>query len=129
MDAKELRIGNYFQAWGKVVQVEGLTPTWIIYDKGTECYINNKEINPIPLTEEWLLKLGFEKNIGVFDNIYYSKKLNNDKYCDLSLISSNASCDLGVYLFPYDPYFVFESVHQLQNLYFALTGEGLTNKN
>lgn len=77
-------------------------------------------IQPIPLTEEWLLKFGFEKwndycycngklaVEGVFKKFNESiclLRCGNDDYVELTNI---------------------KHVHQLQNLYFALTGEGLT---
>ena len=73
-----------------------------------------EEVKPIPLTEEWLERFGFE-------------------YSDLN-------GDSGLWKIPpfqiYGKYnqFIYEYaldvnyVHQLQNLYFSLTGEELTIK-
>jgi len=103
MEAKELRIGN-----------------WVKLDSGTETIIRGGGINaiemqqlrvePIPLTEEWLLKFGFYKsNVTARIDLYPE--------------------DDGVYFyFNIDPAkrVKIEYVHQLQNLFFALTGEELT---
>ena len=76
------------------------------------------QVEPIPLTEEWLVRLGIEtcKNSSYhyepFSGIYWSKK---DLKCD---IDSEYQIEVP------------DFVHQLQNLYFALTGQELsTNKN
>jgi hypothetical protein len=47
--ANELRIGNWVETFEGVIQIQN---GWEI-DEGNEC-------QPIPLTEEWLLKFGFE---------------------------------------------------------------------
>jgi hypothetical protein len=69
-------------------------------------------LNPIPLTEEWLLKFGFVEIDTFDDHCYYLQK------CDLGLDRSFQPYGIG---------FITElkHVHQLQNLYFALTGEEL----
>lgn len=77
---------------------------------------------PIPLTEEWLLKFGFDKVLPRNDKIYY--RLN-----DYFVIE-----DSRVFLLGDDAFEILKLrqeikyVHQLQNLYFALTGEELTIK-
>jgi hypothetical protein len=73
------------------------------------------EFEPIPLTEEWLLKFGFERKGNQFYNLL--------KYSEVEiLIRDNFwTCDGIVFSLH-----CLEYVHQLQNLYFALTGEELT---
>lgn len=77
---------------------------------------------PIPLTEEWMLKLGFEKvNGGLF-------KRHTDSETTLDW-----DCLTGLYLMGDDGKEIkefdhIEYVHQLQNLYHALTSEELTIK-
>ena len=80
---------------------------------------------PISLTEEWLMNLGFKKDKYWRPNNldYYHSDLK--EFC---IISGQ------VRLYTDDPYEFFEIpqniqfVHQLQNLYFAITGEELTIK-
>jgi hypothetical protein len=76
---------------------------------------------PIPLTEEWLLKFGFDfyQNIG-------SRKFMN--FGNL-IIETNAHKDIPVYYTEQRELIcIIKYVHQLQNLYFALTSEDLTIK-
>lgn len=101
-------------------------------------YYNN--FKPIPLTEEWLLKFGFKKEEGTptkNHGNYFSMWVMDYKY---SFSYAPFREDWGFY-HSYtdapdpkeDNRFDFIScgikyVHQLQNLYFALTGEELDIK-
>jgi hypothetical protein len=76
-----------------------------------------QHVTGIPLTEEWLLKFGF---IRVRDYPVYSK---NDLRIELNIAKSEWTADL------YIDRTAIQCVHQLQNLYFALTGEELEIKN
>jgi len=68
-------------------------------------------VQPIPLTEEWLLKFGFD-DLGT-----YGYGRGNFHIC----LHENE------FYFSINNRKVFiKHVHQLQNLYFALTGEELT---
>lgn len=106
MNAQELRIGNYIS--------NGVLPIKAGYDQ-----VRFAEIfEPIPLTEEWLLKFGF-----VFRGIYYHFPLNDifklEQYKHKNsfwLRHGKESIDCTR----------INYVHQLQNLYFALTGQELT---
>lgn len=73
---------------------------------------------PIPLTEEWLLKFGFEK-----DWTGYALEDKNSLSFSVTKNGAYLACwldrSLGI---------TIKYVHQLQNLYFALTGEELTIK-
>jgi hypothetical protein len=74
------------------------------------------DIEPIPLTEEWLLKLGFKR---------IKKGIGWDKLSDGKLILVEVPTNKGnIVAFNYDAdkYNYLKYVHQLQNLYFALTG-------
>ena len=70
----------------------------------------------IPLSEEWLIRAGFEKYSDKEFYIYTSKEN------EVRFYKSDSDWNLA--------YFITETryVHQLQNLYFALTGEELTFK-
>jgi hypothetical protein len=104
MKANELRIGNY-------ILLKGFTkPTqvWIIDTTETS---TKTTASPILLTEEWLLKFGIEK---MHDGNYWNKKLCIRK-------------DRNEFYALYEQGRIYiQYVHQLQNLYFALTGEELT---
>jgi hypothetical protein len=106
---KELRIGNYVKIHGKPTQMEL-----------SDFNFDPLFIKPIPLTEEWLLKFGFDKNENGLFKLFNESEvpilLNEDLNgwtCDGINFSINGT----------------QYVHQLQNLYFALTGEELTIKN
>jgi hypothetical protein len=110
MKATELRVGNYFQ-WIKIASM-GIGVDVITKDNHYT-YEDFKE--PIPLTEEWLLKFGFE----------YSD-LNGDS----GLWKIPPFQIYGKYnQFIYDYRLDVNYVHSLQNLYYALTGEELNQNN
>ena len=73
-------------------------------------------VKPIPLTEEWLLKFGFKKDTMSFWGGWLSP-------------SFDLGSQLRIRTYSEDTYQMREvrlkHVHQLQNLYFALTGEEL----
>ncbi len=103
MKANELRIGNWFIEKDEVKQFDG-------------DFYHLLGCDPIPLNTNWLLKLGFEynDNIGLYQKDGFDVDIEDGVYCHF-------------YLNEYgDWYKDIEYVHQLQNLYFALTGEELT---
>lgn len=126
MKLQELRIGNLVtynpncvDKGTKIIPLEveciygGEFSNSVRLNDGYDNEYGVDEILPILITEEWLLKLGFEPV-----NILHD----------------------GTKVFRAEPYFYFKDgigrisihapeikyVHQLQNLYFALTGEELT---
>ena len=107
MKVTELRINN----WIQFRHTE--TPVRITLGDFVREYNDEhlEDYEPIPLTEEWLLKFGFE----------YSD-LNGDS----GLWKIPPFQIYGKYnQFLYDYRLDVNYVHQLQNLYFALTGEEL----
>ena len=99
MESKELRIGNYLQ-----------NRNGIPYKVLGEMFVDGFHgLKPIPLTEELLLRIGFSVSSLGDDNV----------------VSVN-----GFYLWKDRLQHIttgtrIKHVHQLQNLYFALTGEEL----
>jgi hypothetical protein len=81
-----------------------------------------KHLEPIPLTEEWLLKFGFENRPdGICDHWHLGiNPITHDWMIELK--------NLGAGFFYRNGYFNIKYVHQIQNLYFALTNEELTMK-
>lgn len=119
MKANELRIGNYvdntlLHKYSNVI-ISEIHSNLIISTYGE--YLELDYIEPIPLTEDWLLKFGFEKPkfCGFYQSDYIVEL--NDRFV------INDRKDGFFYVDA--PNLCIESVHQLQNLYFALTGEEL----
>jgi len=116
MDAKELRIGNYFTGYDGLRQVD--LELFCLLDNDVELDEIIREF--IPLTEDWLFKFGFKKDSINFQfsgiAIWFSSysKCYQLRYC---LIGSDIERKINI-----------EHVHQLQNLFFALTGEELEIK-
>lgn len=128
MKANELMIGNYVYFHGDVEEINMVDGFGIIgREEQPLCSID--EFEPIPLTEEWLLKFSFLKDeeylsIGRFDYKYcfkYRDWANNWAFYIEYTDSGNPNDD-GI---KYPVAFDIKYVHQLQNLYFALTGEEL----
>lgn len=105
MDAKELRIGNLVDLFGNIATIQSADFS------GTGIAI--KQGKPIPLTEEWLVKFGFDKK-GYKDG--------------LSIILENKLGYKNGRTY-FKSWCILESqpkyAHSLQNLYFALTGQEL----
>ena len=77
---------------------------------------------PIPITEELLLKFDFE--IEEFSDFTLYSLSINDKYdTKISYFNETKEFDLGIDI----PLNHIKYVHQLKNLYFALTGKELTS--
>ena len=118
MTVNELRIGNLI----KQPTLGGtLTVDWMIIEiisKLGDFY----DSEPIPLTEEWLLKFGFENRIR--DNTYklknFGKFIFDREMGWLSFYPAGLMCGMRCDF--------IKHVHQLQNLYFALTGTELEIK-
>lgn len=83
-----------------------------------------QRIEGIPIAEDFLVHAGFVKEFSDVD-YYYSLELNDDKYCDLCLLSYSIKEEMEVGLFPYDNYFKCRYVHEVQNLYYSITGKEL----
>ena len=119
MEANELRIGNYVYTDNLVVKsysADGLYNLIKSIEEGTD------KIKPIPLTEEWLLKLGFKDNDYTFDLMFKRKKITVSWYSRIVLSGIRG----GFYISKYRH---IKYIHQLQNLYFALTENELKINN
>lgn len=120
--ASELRVGNLVKWEDQNVSVLELKRLGVElgYYKDSIGFLRNyKDVQPIPLTEEWLLKFGLE----------WSGKgaqwLTKFTPCGKALVYIEEHyfkfCGITIEI-------QIKYVHQLQNLYFALTGEELTIK-
>lgn len=116
----DLRIGNFI----KVISSTKTFDSYITQAKGYDIVrIEEKSFNywnyePVILTEEWLLKFGFEKIIESNESNFTNGVYN---------LFTNSLGEVNFYFFKEgDWYQKIDYVHQLQNLYFALTGSELT---
>lgn len=126
MKALELRLGNYMTDGEVTLQVTSITES-VVYAGalGVNSLGFDVEEYGVPLTEDLLFRFGFKKSkSGVFGG--------QDQWAGMDAWSIN-----GEWIFRGTPkclhlvgYFntTIYYVHQLQNLYFALTGEELTLK-
>jgi len=127
MKATELRIGNLvLDTKGNINKV----------DSEALIYMSKEPLNqvtPIPLTEEWLLKFGFIKGNYNWFRLYFNPEKLEDSDCFTYNINSKMLCLESFYDNEKKGSIQLSSsdekyVHQLQNLYFALTSEELTIK-
>ena len=138
--ANELRVGNWLFGMFNTNDGFVMQPLEISPDVISEIYEGVSDYDPIPITEEWLLRFGFEKKIqwwrvkndGKFDVIEnqgfeLNKCIKNDdgRYHDVYFSYDSVSKKLNCYSSDGgDDTTVFADikyVHQLQNLYFAIT--------
>jgi hypothetical protein len=86
-------------------------------------------IKPIPITLEWMEKLGFEKTDDYGDQIYYEPKDRDKRHYYICFDHDDISFGLSVFgnctSLIYDDKNL-QYVHQFQNLYYALTGVELS---
>lgn len=130
MKASELRIGNIVFHKGSQYQLRNITgvESNFVKHKPHEFWkveqedeiSEEKDIVPILLTEKWLLEFGI---------VPHSKEWNGDIRCNLPddrfeirLYHDDNDCEV---LLEGNTLTYIQYVHQLQNLYFALTGEEL----
>ena len=116
MEVRELRIGN-------------LTNVGVVNEIQKECfYVHDGEsslkntwfdIKPIPLTEQLLIDLKFVEIEFILTKRYESScgKILIYIMPDGGIFANGVISDIRL-----------DSLHQLQNLYFAITGEELINK-
>ena len=151
MKSNELRIGNFVlyntyhdyigakNIKDKVINIESISNNGVNleisnYSHCPENYwIPFENITPVTLTEEWLIKLGFElwttlKTYSIYtielDNRYtltlyvYSNKTNIYLFENFGCEDDDAD---SIKLGEYENYYV----HQLQNIYFSLNNKEL----
>jgi len=126
MKANELRIGNYYICSddNEIVSIDDAYSLYLIQE--------NKNALPIPLTEEWLLKFGFvkQKNYSKVRNGISKFNWTKDNIHYFSIEKHHfGEYDEGQTFYPtfrFSNIFIpLSTVHQLQNLYFTLSGEDL----
>jgi len=133
IQANELRVGNLVTINETALHFDGAgkDETFCISEikeevvkfKGFHTSELYSGIEPIPLTEEWLLKFGFKKLQNPNNTPSLIWKI------DWTFVFVQSIFDDLFYYFPKDGNRItLKSVHQLQNLYFALKRTELTIK-
>ncbi len=130
MTPQELRIGNYVleQNGQEITTIASITqPENGIFEyevndvDGMFIQVPEDEIEPIPITEDWLMEFGFLNG-------------NKQSQCDMwgcwyyddfkIIVDKDGNFEADVYVAE----LFLKYIHQLQNLYFSLTGDELTLK-
>ena len=120
MKETELRIGNYVYPFDDIYLVDSKTILKDCIKVTPKDFKNTIHLEPIPLTEEWLIKFGFVRS---------SEKTTRLGYLKYNTFDLNGGCGYGnVFTYGSAAFNHIKHVHQLQNIYFALTNEELTIK-
>ena len=124
MKANELRIGNWISDEGDFCQITMIQDGHVNFKfDGLLIHSFPEDIAPISLTEEWLEKFGFYETSRY--GKYLEFNINQEQALRLPICKHSEK----------DFWYVLRGsvkiqyVHQLQNLYFVLTGQELTFKN
>jgi len=110
MDLKELRIGNYINVpkTNQIANITAIADTLKIIgvqvNNNILANLNQDEIKPILLTEEWAIKFSYECLVEM------ACDFSSESIFDIEITSEDIKR---------------LSVHTAQNLYFALTGKEL----
>ena len=124
MKAREVRLGNLVMDGKDIEQVNARMIDMLVKIEA--------DFEPIPLNEEWLIKFGFSQMTDTSPANYRMHKSKMFFYIRYGTFTTDGGqTDLIGYngLFIANKFVrVIRYVHELQNLYFALTGEELTLK-
>jgi len=128
MNANELRLGNWVHPVFPMKVVSIYADEILCNFQGNEGDVweyNPKDLDGIPLTNEWLMRFGFDLSKGsiTWAVIEEIDEVNSNQYqtykieigiTDFKFVYINDRCICKI-----------DYVHQLQNLYHALTGKEL----
>jgi hypothetical protein len=122
MKATDLRIGNFVEILGKIETVVDVMCDSV---NTTTCEgVPYDMVHPIPLTEEWLEKFGFILRDCGFVRLY-DKKHGSMRCLKYYTKDHGKKMAHNVYWGVVN----IKHIHQIQNLYHAITGEELELKN
>ena len=127
MEAKEkqYRIGNLIKYDGRVFEIDSIAkefPTLNTEEFGIGV-VDWNNIKPIPLTKQLLLKCGFKHvHTGWFEINSFGSEFMHFNVCASGAVSVDNGGDSEIVIAD------LKFIHQLQNLYFAITGKELELK-
>jgi len=107
MENKHFRIGN-------LIMVENCIQEIVELPLSQNC--TEKNTKGIPITKEWIINLGFE-NLIIYEHWIFPLVMQKDKFgwnLKISTVNGFIICSSTI-----------NYVHELQNLYFAITKEEL----
>ena len=125
IQASELRIGNLLEFSNMIEPSKIITVGRRFFSSASiekedgNFNVSNYYI-PIPITEEWLIKLGFKESD---DNFMKIKTRKRSVYLEINLKDKRTLLFNNNHY--YNDIYHVKYVHQLQNLYFSLTQEEL----
>lgn len=131
---QELKINNlvYVPGTDQIVPITTINMDIGVIVNRSLRMLSFSEIEPIELTEEWMMKFGFEREDTGSVSAQFNIGLNpvTHDYLFSLIWFKDYKNDYELKGFPFyrNGHFTLKYVHQLQNLYFALTGEELTIK-
>jgi hypothetical protein len=119
MKVSELRIGNkFYLPNGNIGTISYHEIRLLVVA------LEKPNYQPIPLTEEWLLNFGFNRHHADYGNgIIYIKNVIDNTEFEWGVYPNELGSGIQI-----QNRKLLKYVHQLQNLYFALTGEELVVK-
>jgi hypothetical protein len=136
MKHTELRIGNYLQYNGQIVQVTGVDSEFVYLNIVTFDYVEHDEVEPVELTAERLIEMGFRQETmwnhkrQDYDLMpYYEWQPEGDNWGMLRYYMEGAF--LRIYGEDFQtsyPDIEMAYVHELQNLLYSLHKIELTIK-
>jgi hypothetical protein len=106
IQVNELRVGSFYNYNGNTIKLDG---------NFLASYLKNDIkplLQPIPLTEELLLKCGFEKQIGLDDMFYWTLKNKPNRANRFEIFETEGGYETISEA-------KIEFLHQLQNCYFS----------
>jgi hypothetical protein len=115
MKAQDLRIGNNIFHRNKAITVNWQELKWIQEE--------NNNFQPIPITEEILLKCGFISG-GAKQWLFITLDKKDECYLYFNPLGKGIAIDQNGIEFSFE--IELNYLHQLQNIFFALTNEELT---
>lgn len=126
MKAIELRIGNLVEDInGRTIRITAIKERTVRGDilpsDHNSLFTFAEDIEPIPINAEWLLKCGFEcvhEMEAYADKHHYGYANCEGTFTFMPFCTNDTNCHIKI-----------KYVHQLQNLYFALTEKELQFKN
>jgi hypothetical protein len=121
IQANELRLGNLIKAPLGETKAATLQDFAVMLTHEEHCY------NPIPLDESWLIKAGFKNEQRGFTAYLHPWYLTLNSNVDIQGDVFWHQNDYSWHTHGFTGRIYY--VHQLQNLYFALTGTELTFNN